>query len=93
MKDQRRHEHQRGCARYESQKLRENESSDVRQAMADITLARTCPSMSMAPVLAIIKVAAAASKVSGSTPLERVVEESRPGRTALNKMFVEGGQC
>jgi hypothetical protein len=44
----------------------------VRQAMAELTLARTCPSTSMAPVLAIIKLVAATGKISGSTPLERV---------------------
>jgi hypothetical protein len=81
----RRQEHQRGYARHKSQKLRENGRSEVRQAMADITLARTCPSMSMAPVLAIIKLVAAACKTSGSTPLERVEGASLPGRTALNK--------
>jgi len=40
--------------------------------MAEITLARTCPCVSMAPVLAILKVVAAAGRISGSTPLERV---------------------
>jgi hypothetical protein len=47
--------------------------------MADITLARTCPSMSMAPVLAIIRLVAAAGKIGGLTPLERVVEEIATG--------------
>ena len=40
--------------------------------MAEITLARTCPSKSMAPVQAIIKLVAADCKISGLTPLERV---------------------
>jgi truncated hemoglobin YjbI len=59
---QRSHEHQRCCARHEGQKLGENNRSEVRQAMAEITLARTCPYMSMAPVLAIIKLVAAAAR-------------------------------
>jgi hypothetical protein len=50
---------QRGCARREGQKLRENSRSEARQAMADITLARSCPSMSMAPVLTILRLEAA----------------------------------
>ena len=44
-----------------------------RQAMADSTLARFCPHRSMAPVLAIMRLAAAALKEAALTPLERVV--------------------
>ena len=44
-----------------------------RQAMADFTLARFCPHKSMAPVLAIMRLAAAAWKAAALTPLERVV--------------------
>ncbi len=43
-----------------------------RQAMADSTLARFCPHRSMAPVLAIMRLAAAALKEAALTPLERV---------------------
>jgi putative transposase len=34
---------QRGCARHGSRKLRENSRSEMRRAMADDTLARSCP--------------------------------------------------
>jgi hypothetical protein len=53
---------QRGCARREGQRLRENGKSEARQAMADITLARPCPCMSMAPVLTILRLEAALRK-------------------------------
>ena len=43
------------------------------QAMADSTLARSCPYESMTPVLAIVRWAAAASNEAALTPLERVV--------------------
>jgi hypothetical protein len=53
--------------------------------MAEITLARTCPYTSMAPVMAIIKLVAATAR-SVARPRWREWEvESQPGRTALNK--------
>lgn len=52
---------QRCCARHEGQKLGENNGSGARQAMADVTLAPSCPSKSMALVLTIMRLVAAAS--------------------------------
>src|ERR1039457_3301343 len=66
--------------RRKSQKLRENNGSETRQAMAVITLARSCPYTSMALVLSILRLVATASTEAGMTPLERVFFESRPGR-------------
>ena len=86
IKQQRSHEHQRGCARVikvrNSGRIGE---ARVRQAMAEITLARTCPYTSMAPVMAIIKLVAATVR-SVARPRWREWEvESQPGRTAVNK--------
>ena len=75
---------QRGCARRKGQKLSDDRRSKTWQAMAGDTLARSCPCMSMALVLSIVRLVAVASKRSGLTPLERVFIESRPGRVWLN---------
>jgi hypothetical protein len=66
--------------RRKSQKLLENSRGETRQAMADLTLARSCPYMSMALVLSIRRLVATASTEADTTPLERVFLESRPGR-------------
>jgi hypothetical protein len=48
------------------------------QAMADI-IGALCPDTNMAPVLAIMRLVAAASKEAALTPLERMWNASRPG--------------
>src|ERR1700733_7656489 len=68
--------------RRKRQKLRENSASETRQAMAVITLARSCPYTSMALALSILRLVATAWTQAGTTPLERVVFESRPGRVS-----------
>ena len=68
--------------RRKRQKLRENSASETRQAMAVITLARSCPYTSMALALSILRLVATAWTQVGTTPLERVVFESRPGRVS-----------
>jgi hypothetical protein len=53
-------------------------------AKAVYSLERSCPSISVAPVLAIARMVAALSLQRESmTPLERLLEFRRPGRVAL----------
>jgi hypothetical protein len=53
--------------RRKSQKLLENSGSETRQAMADLTRARSCPDTSMAPVLWIGRLVATASTEADTT--------------------------
>ena len=71
----------RGAPRRESQKPGKM-GERGRQAMAGFTLARSCPYRSMTPVLAIVRLVAAASQGAALTPLERVLHASPPGRAA-----------
>jgi hypothetical protein len=73
--------------RRKRQKLRENSGSKTRQAMAVITLARSCPYTSMALALSILRLVATASTEAGTTPLERVFHESQPGRVLTQTRY------
>jgi hypothetical protein len=53
------------------------------------SMERSCPTLSMAPVLAIVRMVAgvALNKDNGPTPLGRLSRFCQPGRTTLNSTW------